>query len=331
MRRVYIAALLALSLVACRGREPQVEKIEGFALGTVYSITVVDNIPDSLQKKLDAVFALSDSTMSVFNEHSLLNKLNRNETDIPDANIIHNIELARRVSEMSGGRYDITIEPLVKAYGFINSGQADTVNVDSLLQYVGYEKIWIENGRLMKKHPEVRIDLNSVAKGYTVDMVAQMLEKEGVENYLVNIGGEMFCRGLNPKGEKWRIAVDTPQEGNMIQGKNTSAMIAISGVGVGTSGNYRNFHTGPDGKKYTHIINPLNGESTEGDLLSATVVAESCAMADAMGTMFIALGMEDSLKLLAEHEDVAALLIYTDREGEMRQYVSPAMKQYMTK
>lgn len=330
MYKIYIALLASLTLAACKPKPQQVEKIEGFALGTVYSVTVVDRIPDSLEQKLDAVFAMSESTMSVFNEGSLLNRLNRNETDVPDENIIRNLELARRVSELSGGRYDITIQPLVEAYGFLNAGQADTVKVDSVLQYVGYDKIWIENGRLVKKYPQVRIDLNSIAKGYTVDMVAEMLDGEGVENYLVNIGGEMFCRGLNPKGEKWRIAVDSPIEGNLIQGVNTSAVIAISGVGVGTSGNYRNYHNGPDGKKYTHIINPLNGESTEGDLLSATVVAESCAMADALGTMFIALGMEEALKLLAEHTDIAALLIYTARDEEMRQYVSPAMKQYMT-
>lgn len=330
MRRIYLAALVVMAVASCRPQEQRAEKIEGFALGTVYSVTVVGNIPDNLQQRLDAVFALSDSTMSVFNEKSLLNRLNRNETDIPDENIIRNIELARSVSELSGGRYDITILPLVEAYGFLNAGQWDTVNVDSVLQYVGYDKIRIENGRLVKKYPEVRIDLNSVAKGYTVDMVARMLEEEGVENYLVNIGGEMFCDGFNPKGEKWRIAVDTPVEGNVVQGSNTSAVIAVSGVGVGTSGNYRNYHNGPAGNKYTHIINPLNGENTEGDLLSATVVAESCAMADALGTMFIALGIEDSLKLLAEHTDISALLIYTDLEGQMRQYVSPAMKQYMT-
>lgn len=319
----------ALLLVSCGDEKKEVQTVEGFALGTVYAVTVVEQIPDSLQEKVEAVFTAADNSMSVFNENSLLSRLNRNETDIPDEDIIYNIELARKVSELSHGRYDITVQPLTEAYGFITGKQREGLDIDSLLQYVGYEKIEIRDGRLIKEHPEMRIDLNSIAKGHIVDKIARMLEKEGVTNYLVNVGGEVFCRGTNPQGDRWRIAIDTPFEGNYIQGADTRAVISVTEVGVATSGNYRNFRIGADGKKYTHIINPTTGENTSSSLLSATVVAESCAYADALGTMFIVLGMDDSLSLLATRSDIAVLLIYADNAGDMQLYVSPAMKKYM--
>ena len=267
--------------------------------------------------------------MSVFNPRSLLSRINRNETDSLNEDIIRNIELARSVSELSGGKYDITVQPLVDAYGFIDGRQAAEVNVDSLLRYVGYEKITIREGRLVKQYPEIQIGLNSIAKGYTVDKIARMLEQEGASDYLVNVGGEIFCRGVNPSGERWHIAIDTPYEGNYLPGASTSTVINVSEAGIATSGNYRNFHTGPDGRKYTHIIDPTTGGNTESNLLSATVVAESCTLADAMATMYMALGLEGSLALLAEHPEFAVLLIYADGNGEMKMHISPAMEQYM--
>lgn len=203
------------------------------------------------------------------------------------------------------------------------------MNVDSLLRYVGYEKITIREGRLVKQYPEIQIGLNSIAKGYTVDKIARMLEQEGASDYLVNVGGEIFCRGVNPSGERWHIAIDTPYEGNYLPGASTSTVINVSEAGIATSGNYRNFHTGPDGRKYTHIIDPTTGGNTESNLLSATVVAESCTLADAMATMYMALGLEGSLALLAEHPEFAVLLIYADGNGEMKMHISPAMEQYM--
>lgn len=328
MKRLTIILLSAAIAASCgRGAStrPSVT-IDGFALGTVYSVTVVGTPPDSLREKVEAIFERADESMSIFNGQSLLSRLNRNETDITDEHIARNIATARKVSELSGGRYDITVLPLVEAYGFGAEEGHDT-DVDSLLRFVGYDKIEVRDGRLIKSDPRVRMDLNSVAKGYIVDMTARMLEDEGVADYLVNIGGEIFCRGANPRGNPWRIAIDTPAEGNMIQGASTSATIAVTGRGVATSGNYRNYRIGPDGRRYTHIIDPTTGAATTGDLLSATVVADECAMADALGTMFMALGMEGSMRLLESRPDLAALLIYDTGDG-MRVYVSPAMEAY---
>ena len=330
MRHLLVPFLMSvLLLTACAERRTPATSIEGFALGTVYSVTVADRAPDSLRQRVEAIFAEADTTLSVFNENSLLSRLNRNETDRVNDDIARNIALARSVSELSGGRYDITILPLVEAYGFLNDPQHEGIDIDSVLQYVGYRKIDVRDGRLVKQYPQTRIDLNSIAKGYIVDRVAAMLESEGSERYLVNIGGEIFCRGTNPSGKPWSIAIDTPYEGNYIPGEHTMTVLHVSGVGVATSGNYRNFHTGEDGTRYTHIIDPITGRNTASNLLSATVIAESCARADALGTMFIALGLDDALALLQEHPDIAALLIYAQPDGSMKIHTSEAMQQYL--
>ena len=327
--KIMIAITATTLLASCNGRNA-VTRIEGFGIGTTYSVTVVGDAPADLREQVEAVFATADSTLSVFNENSLLSRINRNETDIPNREITENIEIAGRVSELSGGRYDITVLPLVEAYGFID-GRQKSVDFDSLRPFIGYKKISVRDGKIHKQHPQTRIDLNSVAKGYLVDRIAEIIEADGADNYLVNVGGEIFCRGNNPDGKPWRIAIDTPIEGNYIQGAHTEAIINVSGMGVATSGNYRNFHTAEDGRKYTHIINPLTGENTESNLLSATVIHTQCAYADAMATMFMVLGMDDSLKLLETHPEIAVLLIYSDNAGDMHQYVSKAMEQYMVR
>lgn len=329
MKRVVYLLVAAFLLVSCGSKQQPVVSIDGFALGTIYTVKIKGEAPLNIEQKLDSVFAVADNTMSVFNSESLLNRINRNETDRVDENIAYCIELARGVSELSGGKYDITVQPLVEAYGFMDKEKNAQANVDSILQFVDYRKIDVREGRLVKQDPRIKIGLNSIAKGYTVDLVALMLEREGVDEYLVNIGGEIFSRGTNAAGKAWTVGIETPFEGNYIQGAHTYRMLAVSGQGVATSGNYRNFHTDSSGTKYTHIIDPVTGRNTASNLLSATSVAESCALADALGTMFIALGLEASQKLIAEHPELAVMLIYADEKGGMKVVTSEAMNKYM--
>lgn len=302
--------------------------LRGQALGTLYQITVVGALPDNFQPRLDSLFEAANSSMSIFNPSSLLSRINSGQTDIADPHIVHCIELARGVSELSGGLYDITIHPLVEAFGFAAKDANFSPNVDSLLEFIDYRLVSTEGLRVVKADSRVRIDLNSVAKGATVDMAARLLEAEGVENYLVDIGGEIFCRGTNPTGQAWRIGIETPFEGNFsLTGEHITKVVSVSEVGMATSGNYRNFRTDEQGNKYTHIINPLTGENTTSSLLSATVVASSCALADAYGTMFISLGLEEA-KRVAHEQQIAALFIYDDG-GRMRIFTTPQMQPYL--
>lgn len=291
--------------------------LRGEALGTFYQITVKGTLSEAFPTRLDSLFGAINKSMSIFDKESLLSRINRGECDTADENIIYCIDMARRVSELSDGAYDITIKPLVEAYGFAGKDPNYSVNLDSLLQFVGYEKLSREGLRLIKADSRVQIDLNSIAKGATVDMVARLVESEGVSDYLVDIGGEIYCRGTNATGKPWGVGVETPFEGNFsLTGKHITKVLKVSNVGMATSGNYRNFRTDSQGNKYTHIINPKDGSSTTSNLLSATVIAESCALADAYATMFISLGLERSVEL-AEREQIEALFIYDDK-GTMR-------------
>lgn len=292
-------------------------RFSGRALGTNYNITIVGSVPEEFAERLEELFAEANGSMSIFDESSILSQVNRGERSEIDHHIAHCVGVAQRVSHISGGAYDITIGPLVEALGFAGEDADYEVNIDSLLEFVGYEKIALDGLRLTKSDPRVMIDLNSIAKGYTVDLVAGLIEEYGHRDYLVDIGGEIVCRGENPRGEPWGIGVETPFEGNYsTTGEYITSVVRISEVGMATSGNYRNFRTDSEGNKYTHIIDPRTGQNTLSSLLSATVVAESCTLADAYGTMFMALGLERSREV-AERENIAALFIYDD-SGQMR-------------
>ena len=320
-----VGLMVALTISSCA---PRYQTIEGTALGTLYRITASGRITPTLQADLTKLFEEANKEMSVFDKNSLLSRINRGETDSLSANIIYCIEMAHRVSELSEGAYDITIQPLVDAYGFAGDDPDFTPNLDSLLPLVNYRNISIENGLLVR--PEgVQIGLNSIAKGAVVDMAAALLEEAGFESYMVDIGGEIFCRGENPSGRDWRIGVETPFEGNFsMTGEYIEAVLSLSGAGMATSGNYRNFHVNAEGQKLTHIIDPHTGLNTESNLLSATVIAENCALADAYGTMLMALGYESALALV-ERENIAALLIWADETGQMQITVTDEMRPHL--
>ena len=291
--------------------------LRGEALGTFYQITAKGSLSESFPERLDSLLGVINRSMSIFDKGSLLSRINRGETDQADEHIIYCIDLAHTVSELSDGAYDITVKPLVEAFGFAGKRGNYAINTDSLLQFVGYCKLSHDGLRIIKADPRVQIDLNSIAKGATVDMVARLVESEGITDYLVDIGGEIFCRGTNAYGKPWGVGVETPFEGNFsLTGEHVTKVIRVSDIGMATSGNYRNFRTDSLGNKYTHIINPRTATSTTSNLLSATVLAESCALADAYATMFITLGLERSVEV-AKQNNISTLFIY-DEGGKMR-------------
>lgn len=328
LKHIFGSTLAALLLLALSGCTPQYQTFEGTALGTLFRITAGGRITPTLRAELTTLFDEANKEMSVFDDNSLLSRINRGETDSLSANIIYCIEMAHRVSELSGGAYDITIQPLVEAYGFSGDDPDFTPNLDSLLPLVDYRNIEIVEGRLVRP-AGVQIGLNSIAKGAVVDMAAALLEDAGFEDYMVDIGGEIFCRGKSPSGRDWRIGVETPFEGNFsLTGEYIEAVLSLSGAGMATSGNYRNFHTDAEGRKLTHIIDPHTGANTESNLLSATVIAENCALADAYGTMLMALGYDDALALV-ERESIPALLIWADDTGAMQITMTDEMKPHL--
>lgn len=319
---------LFITLTSCGKRDGYVT-IDGFAQGTTYHFVLQASDTTGLQRSIDSVFSAVDNSMSVYNPTSLINKVNANETDSVDAYIAACIEIARRISEISDGAYDITIKPITQAIGYAGKEAEESPDIDSLLQYVGYDKIKVRDGRLAKADPAMQIDLNSVAKGYTSDLMGEMFEKRGVTNYMVEIGGEIFCRGDNPRGKAWVVGIDRPIDGNMIPGNDLQTRLSISGVGLATSGNYRKYYIDDNGRKVTHIVNARTGKSGYSDILSATVIAESCAEADAAATMLTIIGLERAKEILASRPDWMAYLVFDDGNGGFATYVTDNFSKLM--
>lgn len=323
---------LAWVLAGCTDRSLRYISVEGPMLGTRMKIVAqVEGISEGelFARAMDLDRRMKRS-MSIFEEGSLLNRVNRNETDSVDEHIIRNFNLADSISRLSGGRYDVTVKPLVEAWGFAGKNRTEDPDVDSLLQFVGHDKVRIEGSRLVKTDPRVQLDFNSVAKGYTVDLLAELVEECGAKNYLVEIGGEIRCRGVNPKGNGWRIGVETPFEGNQTNGEYIQRRLQFTEGGMATSGNYRRCYRDKDGNRVAHTINPLTGRSALSRLLSVTVIAPTCAEADALGTMFLAIGADDALALVESLPDVKVYMIFGgEQEGEYEEYTSPAMRQLL--
>lgn len=316
---VAVVVVAACMMTSCDGRGARYVEVRGEALGTFVQVKCCTDMSEAeLAGMVRRIDTDAKASMSIFNPESLLSRINRNESDSLDAHIECNIALARHFSELSGGAYDITIKPLTDAWGFGRELRDNTPNVDSLLAFVGYDLISVEDGRLKKEDSRVELDLNSIAKGYTVDLVAAELEAMGITNYMVNIGGEVRTKGVNAKGSLWSVGIETPYDGNMSQ-DSFEKVIRLRDEAVATSGNYRRFYLTDDGRKIAHTIDPVTGQSVVSELLSVTVVAPTCAEADAAATMFMAMGStEATLELAQRCENDYGwryYFIYADGEG----------------
>ena len=260
-------------------------------LGTTFRVVANTTLMQSeIYNEAMAIDSVAKSSMSIFNPNSLIASVNAGKLDTLDIHLLRNIAVAARIHALSGGAYDITVKPLTDAYGFAREGKKEHLNIDSLLQFVGFDKFRVVGNRIVKEDSRVQIDLNSLAKGYTVDMLADRLEQLGCSDYIVEIGGEIRASGVNAKGSQWRIGVDSPIEGNQTPGAYQQTVIKISDKALATSGNYRRYYTDNEGNKITHTIDPKSGRSVNSRLLSATVVAPRCVDADAMATMFMVMG-----------------------------------------
>lgn len=315
--------LLSTLMCGCEERSHYIE-IQGEALGTFVQVKCNTTLPtEAISNIIQEVDNESKMSMSIFSPTSLLSRINRNETDSLDSHITRNIELAQRFSELSNGAYDITIKPLTDALGFGRHEANMNVNIDSILEFVGYDLITIEEGRIRKTDSRVEIDLNSIAKGYTVDLIAERLEKLDIEDYMVNIGGEIRCKGYNARGERWSVAIETPYDGNMAM-DSFEKIVHVANKAVATSGNYRRYYLTEDGQKVAHTIDPKTGRSAVSTLLSATVIAPTCAEADAAATMFMSLGATGDAERVANfcHEEYGWDYYFIFAEGNDYNIVS---------
>ncbi len=323
--------LSLLIMVGCGSQITRYERIENMPMLGTFANIIADLPCDSvevLRCRAMELNAKMNAEMSIFDSTSRISRVNRGQETLLSEDIIYNITLADSISRLSDGLYDITVMPLVEAWGFASRQAEQSPNVDSLLEFVGYDKIAIKDGHLIKQDPRIRLDFNSIAKGYTVDKLACLVESLGAQNYLVDIGGEIVCRGKNEKGQGWRVGIESPVDGDMVGG-NLQRVVSIESDNylraVATSGNYRRFYIDDKGRKICHTIDSRTGKSKTSTLLSATVLAPSCALADALATMFMAAGDSLAFELLKRVEGVEVYFILSGDEQDYREYMTPAV------
>ncbi|MBO4806688.1 MAG: FAD:protein FMN transferase [Paludibacteraceae bacterium] len=298
--------------------------------GTMYKLSYESPIGTSVTSSLDSLFHAFDLSLSTFNDSSIISRINRNDTTVVVDDFFSSVfSTAVEVSKNTGGAFDMTVAPLVNAWGFGFKKKENVTPqlVDSLLHHVGYEKVKLENGRLIKSDPGIMLDASAIAKGYSCDVVARFLESKGVKNYMVDIGGEVVVKGQNPRGQKWSIGIEKPIDDSTMIHQELKCTIYMNGWAVATSGNYRQFyHQG--GKKYSHTINPHTGYPVSHNLLSATVIAPDCKTADAYATAFMVLGLEESLILVNCLPNLEAYFIYENEMGEMSVQYTEGFEKY---
>ncbi|MFC2081169.1 FAD:protein FMN transferase [Bacteroidota bacterium] len=324
--------LPALLLHACKEKDAGVWiRLGGQTQGTTYSVTYHTADSADYQEELEQILDNFDLSLSTYIPSSIISGVNQNDLNvIPDSYFITCFTTAREIYEETAGVFDITVAPIVNAwgFGFTERAKIDSFLIDSLLMYVGMEKVRLSNGQIEKDMDGVMLDMNAIAQGYSVDILAEFLETKGIRNYLVEIGGEVKTMGHNPKGLEWRVGIDRPVEGLQISGVDLQAIVKITNRSLATSGNYRKFYE-EDGMKYSHTIDPETGYPVQHGLLSATVLAEDCMRADAYATAFMVMGFEKSREFLLTRSDLDVYLIYNDENGDYRVWYTDGMKKLL--
>lgn len=285
---------------------------EGTVFGTLYHAKYLYD--RDLQAELEAELQKVDASLSMFNPQSTISKINRNETDETDEMLSEVLKLSFTIYEATDGAFDPTVAPLVNAWGFgFKSGQMpDSTQVDSLLALVGLSHIHLDGNKLTKDNPLSILDFSAIAKGYGVDRAAQVLRNHDIKNFMVEIGGEIVTEGVNEKGEPWRIGINKPDDDSTSTNTELQDVIELSGKAIATSGNYRNYYI-KDGRKIAHTINPKTGYPAQQDILSSTVIAPTCAEADAFATAFMVLGTEGAKRVFEKQPQLETYFITNDK------------------
>lgn len=311
-----------LSLISCNSEIERKEyNLQGVVFGTTYSITYL-NATKNYQQSLDSLFFEINKSMSTYIPTSDITKINNGNTSIVvDQYFKEVFEKSKKIYQETQGFFDPTVGNLVNAYGFgPEKGKifpSDSI-INQLMKDVGFEKVSLINGKIKKDNPTVYLDFNSIAKGYAVDVVARFFDSKKIQNYLVEIGGEITAKGSKPENKSWIIKIVDPVNSASEDGFR---IIELTDVSMATSGNYRKFRIADDGKKYVHTINPKTGLATESNLLSASVFTKTdCADADAYATAFMVMGFEKAKKFLEENTHIKVIFIYLNENQETQVY-----------
>ena len=298
----------------------------GKTQGTFYHIKYLSDQGENYQEEVDSLLFLVDNSLSTYNKSSLITRINSGEEVVTDSLFRTVFRSAKEVFTSSNGLFDCSIAPLVNAwgFGFSEKQKMDTNRVSNLLKIIGFEKIFLQNDSIIKPK-RMLIDFNSIAQGYTVDLIAYLFNQKGIANYLIEIGGEIRSKGTNTDGNLWRIGVDKPIE-YIDSNDRFQFILELNNKSLATSGNYRKFYM-ENGIKYSHVINPKTGFPAKNKLLSVTVVHNDCITADAYATAFMVMGLQISKKFLSQRKDLEVYFIYRNQKGELVNYVTENFKE----
>lgn len=301
-------------------------KTSDFIFGTTYHVTY--QCDSDLTQSIKAELLKVDASLSPFNKESVITAVNENKDVQLDDMFKEVFNLAMDISKDTDGAFDITVAPLVNAwgFGFKNGSQPSSHQVDSLLQLVGYEKVSMVNGKVMKQDPRIMLDCSAIAKGYGTDRVARLLQSRGIQNYMVEIGGEVVTSGVNPDRVPWKIGVTKPTDDSLNIGHELQTVLNVTDKAMATSGNYRNYYF-KGGKKFAHTVDPKTGYPVQHSILSATVLSKSCAVADAYATSFMVMGFDKARQVLERHPELMAYFIYSNQKGDMDVWYSPSLRE----
>ena len=332
---IFFSILFVIAfLSSCTDLQRDYQEIQGNAQGTYYSIKYLADKELVSKAEIDLLFDKIDSSLSTYKEYSLINQLNKVDSMlISDKMMITMIEQSGWVFNQSNGSFDPTVMPLVKAWGFGPEGNEFVSDspIDSILKKVGWDKLKIEAQgdelMLYKTVEGMQLDFNAIAQGYASDIIADYFDDRGINDYLIDSGGELRAKGKNNKNDFWAVGIERPEENNM--DRSILARLVLKNKSVATSGNYRKFYI-KDGVKYSHTISPFTGLPAEHTLLSATVITDTCSLADAYATALMVMGTDKAIAFIEERANVEAYLVYSDENGNFKTYQSPGLKGLIT-
>ncbi len=312
--------LLILTAISCTPEEKKVA-FQGQAQGTYYAVTYFDTRERNFQPQVDSILKAFDQSVSMWVEGSIISRINRGDSSVrPDPWFVDIFNRSKEIAATTDGAFDFTVGPLVNAWGFGFKGKMkmDSALVDSLRNLVDYRKVRLENGRIIKENERAQFDFNAIAQGYAVDVLGKFLVSEGIQNYLIDIGGEVLGKGMKPDGSAWIVGIENPATDSLSE-RTLNARVRLSAKAVATSGSYRKYYE-EDGIRYSHTIDPKTGYPVRHSLLSVSVMADDCATADGYATAFMVMGFDKAKEFVENEPSLEAYFIYATQDGLFQTY-----------
>ncbi|MFA8450486.1 MAG: FAD:protein FMN transferase [Bacteroidales bacterium] len=331
--RYFILLFIAILFASC-AQKPNLHKVRvtGETQGTYFAITYYDSLQRDLRPQIDSLLGLFNNSINLWNKNSILSRINAADTNQQiqiDPIFKELFVLSQEISARSNGAFDFTVGPLTSAWGFGASDTIamDSVVVDSLLQFVGYNKVRLQDNYIIKDLPNIHFDFNAIAQGYTCDYIGEWFESENIYSYIIDVGGEVVAHGLKPDLSSWIVGIQDPSLPNEFKSCRT---VKLLDKGLVTSGNYRKHHK-QSGRKVVHTINPRTGYPVEDSLVSATVLAKNATYADGFATACMVMGMSDAIAFIESDPNLEALFLYNDTLGSIKSYYTDGIEEILLK